>query len=183
MTCDCVIQWSGWLTSIALYPVSKSLPVSVLITYICVSLSWANGMSSAMKSVSNLFLLAPLPSPSLVYNEIIKHYQCIFSLAWVTRKPCHCWNRHWCHFCHAVIVVPPCTATTQGAWEEQAQASVFVSADSPFRHHVLVVHELSLTRIFESIFYCSFFQLSTKVLMATFEIEIYDCMELAYSRL
>lgn len=128
MTCDCVIQWSGWLTSIALYPVSKSLPVSAHITYICVSLSWANGMSSAMKSVSNLFLLAPLLSPSLVYNEIIEHYQYIFSLAWVPRSPCHCWNSHWCHFCHAVIVVPPCTATTQGAWEEQAQASVFVSA-------------------------------------------------------
>lgn len=47
-----------------------------------VVLAWANGMSSAVKSVSNL-CLSPLPSPRLVYNEIIEHYPCILSLAWV----------------------------------------------------------------------------------------------------
>lgn len=107
-------------------------------------LAWANGMWSAVKSVSNLYLSLFL-SPRLVYNEIIEHYLCILSLAWVP-EGCAGLGTGTCTI--PVLWWLQCLCTTASCVGTAGCSKCACQADSPFRHHVLVVHDLSLTKCF-----------------------------------
>lgn len=69
----------------------------------------------------------------------------LFSMG--ARRACWSWNRHLCNFCLVATVVSlyswsaSCVATA--GWRKGA-----CQVDSPFRHHVLGVHDLSLTEYF-----------------------------------
>lgn len=181
MPCDCVIQWWGWLSCIALYLVSKSLPVLGCLWYgmYMVVLAWANGMSSAVKSVSNL--MSPFVSPRLVYNEIIEHYPCILSLAWVPEARAGLGAGS---FAIPILwwLLCLCTAAVQVVWEQQAVASVparlIPLSDTTFLWCMTWAWQSASENRFLSLL----FPLGTEVLMTTFEIKIYVCLDLAYSK-
>lgn len=146
-----------------------------------VVLAWANGMSSAVKSVSSLYLSLFL-SPRLVYNEIIEHYPCILSLAWVP-EGCAGLGAGTCAIPVLWQLLCPCTAAMQVVWEQQAVASVparlIPLSDTTFLWCMTWAWQSASENRFLSLL----FPLGTEVLMTTFEIKIYICLDLAYSRL
>lgn len=153
--------------------------------YICIPLLWANGMSSVIKSRCN-FPLLPVPLPKLVYKEIFEYSPCSLSLAWVLKgKRIFPLRKVTC----AISVLwwlceGNCSAVGQsyvGTVDSSKWAHI-CQADSLFRHHVLEVHDLSLTKWFWKYFLSLLFPFGSEVLMAAFEIKIYVCIDLAYKK-
>lgn len=152
---------------------------------ICIPLFWANGMSSVIKNRCN-FPLLPVPLPKLVYKEIIEYYPCSLSLAWVLKgKRISRLGKGIC----AISVLRwlcegNCSATGQSyvGTADSSKWAHICQADSLFRHHVPEVHDLSLTKWFWKYFLSLLFPFGAEVLMATFEIKIYVCMDLAYKK-
>lgn len=144
-------------------------------------LAQADGMSSAVKSVSSLYL-SPFLSPRLVHDEIIEHYSCILSLAWVP-EGCAGLGAGTCAIPVLWQLLCPCTAAVQVVWEQQAVASVparlIPLSDTTFLWCMTWAWQSASENRFLSLL----FPLGTEVLMTTFEIKIYVCLDLAYNKL
>lgn len=69
----------------------------------------------------------------------------LFSMG--ARRACWSWNRHLCNSC-LVVTCGTDPVELQCKLCGNSRLWCACQADSPFRHHVLVVHDLSLTKYF-----------------------------------